>query len=99
MSVPENSESPATSGHGPIPRRQENVGGDTSAVVRAVERQTQAMIAAGEKLRAALEENGAATVSMMQRLLASVGDTNLKLGALDRRLAELEGRVRGALNR
>ena len=69
------------------------------AVPQGMERQAEAIRAAGERLRAALEQNGEATLALLQRLLAVAGDGSRKLGKLERRLAELEGRLRGSLNR
>ena len=69
------------------------------AAPQSMERQAQAILAAGDRLRAALEQNGEATLALLQRLLTIVGDGNRKLGEVERRLAELEGRMRGSLNR
>ena len=65
----------------------------------SLDRQAQAIAAVGGQLAAALELNTAEKVALFQRLIQVVGEGQSRLGALARRVEELEGRARGAMNR
>ena len=73
--------------------------GAAFAVPQSLERHAQALATAGEQLRQALEQNTAETVALLQRLINVAGEGQSRLGALARRVEELEGRVRDSMNR
>lgn len=60
--------------------------------------QTQAVEAAGESLRAALEENGRMTVEMLNRTVELIEQQNRALTDMGRRLEQLGSRIRSAQN-
>ncbi len=66
--------------------------------MRAVELQAQSMVAIGEQIRAAMEENGQTTLDVLHRILASIEHQNYKLAELDKELGQLAGRVKGLKN-
>jgi hypothetical protein len=65
---------------------------------RAVEEQAQGIAAAGERMRAALEQNGQMTLALLNRTLELIEEQNRRLADLDRELGQLAGRVKGLKN-
>ncbi len=66
--------------------------------MRAVELQVQAIVALGEQIRSALEQNGQTTLDVLHRILASIEHQNNKMAELDKELGQLAGRVKGLKN-
>jgi hypothetical protein len=66
--------------------------------VRAFEQQTQGIAAAGERMRAAFEQNGQMTLTLLNRTLELIEEQNRRLEDLDRELGQLAGRVKGLKN-
>src|SRR5882724_4631328 len=56
---------------------------------QAVDTHAQAIQSSGEKVRAALDQNGQVTVSLFNRMVDLIGQQNRKLGELDRRVSNL----------
>ena len=88
------STAPAAQGPASIPQAQEFQAFDA----RAVELQAQAIQEAGEKMRAALEQNGQVTLTLLNGTLALIGEQTRKLEDVDRQLGQLAGRVKGLKN-
>jgi hypothetical protein len=65
---------------------------------RAIEQQAQAIQEAGEKMRAALEQNGQMTLTLLNGTLALIEEQTRKLEDMDRQLGQLAGRVKGLKN-
>jgi hypothetical protein len=66
--------------------------------MRAVEFQAQVIQEAGEKMRAALEQNGQVTLTLLSRTLALIEEQTRKLEDMDRQIGQLAGRVKGLKN-
>ena len=60
--------------------------------------QAQAMQAAGDRMRAALERNGQATVSLLNQALEVIEQQNRRLGEVERRISELAGQIKSSRN-
>jgi hypothetical protein len=84
--------------HGGNPGPDGAVGdaGDTST--RVLESQAEAMGAAGTRLQAALEQNGQATVALLNRTLALVEEQTRQFAEVERRLEQLAGQIKGLKN-
>jgi hypothetical protein len=63
-----------------------------------MEAQTQSIQAAGERMRAALEQNGQMTLELLNRTFALIDEQNRKLADMDRELGQLSGRIKGLRN-
>jgi hypothetical protein len=88
------STAPAGQGPASIPQAPEFQAFDA----RAVELQAQAIQEAGEKMRAALEQNGQVTLTLLNGTLALIEEQTRKLEDMDRQLGQLAGRVKGLKN-
>jgi hypothetical protein len=66
--------------------------------MRDVELQAKAIVAMGEQIRAAVEENGRTVLDVLHRILASIEHQNYRLSELDKELGQLAGRVKGSKN-
>jgi hypothetical protein len=60
---------------------------------QAVDTHALAIQSSAEKVRAALDQNGRATVSLFNRMTELIGQQNRKLGELDRRISNLGGQI------
>jgi hypothetical protein len=65
---------------------------------RPVEAQTQGIQEAGEKMRAALAQNGQMTIALLNRTLELIEEQTRKLEDMDRQLGQLAGRIKGLNN-
>ena len=88
------SATPIGSGVAAIPQSQEFPAFDA----RGVELQAQVIQEAGEKMQAALEQNGQATLSLLNRAFALIEEQTRKLEEVDRQLGQLAGRIKGLKN-
>jgi hypothetical protein len=64
----------------------------------AVMAQTQSLQAAGDGLRAALEQNALITNSLFNRTLEMLDLQNRRLGDIDRRMNEIQGQMKSLKN-
>jgi hypothetical protein len=85
---------PTAQGPASIPQTQEFPAFDA----RAVELQAQVIQEAGEKMRAALDQNGQVTLTLLNRTLELIEEQTRKLEDMDRQLGQLAGRVKGLKN-
>ncbi len=65
---------------------------------RLLDQQTQSLQEAGERIHAALEQNGQMTIALLNRTLELIEEQTRKLEDMDRRLGQLSGRVKGLNN-
>jgi hypothetical protein len=65
---------------------------------RMAESQAQGIQAAGERMRAALEQNGQMTVAVLNRTLELIEQQNRKLEEVERRVEQLGGRIKSLKN-
>ncbi|HXD00260.1 MAG TPA: hypothetical protein VN048_13040 [Verrucomicrobiae bacterium] len=89
VSTPSNAVVPAS-----IPQTSEFPAFDS----RGIELQAQAIQEAGEKMRAALEQNGQVTLMLLNGTLALIEEQTRKMEDMDRQLGQLAGRIKGLKN-
>jgi hypothetical protein len=66
--------------------------------LRGIDEQSGSIQAAAEKMRGALEQNGQATLALLNRTIDLIEEQNRKLGDMDRQLGQLAGRIKGLGN-